>query len=84
MFKSYTYGIIHSDVNGDLGIGRKADDIICQKYGLILKPFESYIKKITKDGSYKRILNPIRITNIDRELFQLNTNTLSGMIPSSS
>ncbi|TXT61611.1 MAG: hypothetical protein BAJALOKI2v1_20064 [Promethearchaeota archaeon] len=29
LFKSYKYGIIHSDVNGDLGTGRKADDIIC-------------------------------------------------------
>jgi hypothetical protein len=84
LFKSYKYGIIHSDVNGDLGIGRKADDIICEKYGLSRKPFESYIQKITDDGSYRKILNPIRIRNIDKELFQLNTNNLSGMLPSSS
>jgi IS605 OrfB family transposase len=65
LFKSYIYGIIHSDVNADLGIARKADDLICQKYGLSVKPFESYIKKITRDGSYRKILNPIKIKNIE-------------------
>jgi len=65
LFRSYTYGIIHSDVNADLGIARKADDIICQKYGLSIKPFESYIRKINSDGSYRRILNPIKIKNIE-------------------
>jgi hypothetical protein len=65
LFKSYLYGIIHSDVNADLGIGRKADDLICQKYGLSSKPFESYIKKIRSDGSYRKILNPIKIKNIE-------------------
>ncbi|TXT58873.1 MAG: hypothetical protein BAJALOKI2v1_290029 [Promethearchaeota archaeon] len=83
-YKSYKYGIIHLDVNGNLGIGRKADEIICEKYGLFRKPFESYIKNITKNGSYKRILNLIRINNIEEELFQLNTNNLSEMVPSSS
>ncbi len=58
LFKSYIYGIIHSDVNADLGIGRKADDLICQKYGLSVKPFKSYIKKIRSDGSYRKILKP--------------------------
>ena len=65
LFKSYAYGIIHSDVNADLGIGRKADEIICQKYGLSTKPFESYIKKIRSNGLYRKILNPIRIKNIE-------------------
>jgi IS605 OrfB family transposase len=65
LFRSYIFGIIHSDVNADLGIGRKADDLICQKYGLSSKPFESYIKKIRIDGSYRKILNPIKIKNIE-------------------
>jgi len=65
LFKSYTYGIIHSDVSADLGIGRKADDLICRKYGLSTRPFESYIKKIRSDGSYRKILNPVKIKNIE-------------------
>jgi len=65
LFKSYTYGIIHSDVNADLGIARKADNLLCKKYGLSAKPFESYIKRIRSDGSYRKILNPIKIKNIE-------------------
>jgi hypothetical protein len=84
LFKSYKYGVIHSDVNADLGIGRKVDDIICKKYSLSMKPFESYIKKILNNGSYKRLLNPIKVKNIEKELFQMSGNSLSGMIHSSS
>jgi hypothetical protein len=65
LFKSYLNGIIHSDLNAALGIGRKADDLICQKYGFSTRPFESYIRKITSDGSYRKILNSIKIKNIE-------------------
>ena len=78
LFKSYLYGVIHSDVNADLGIGRKADDLICQKYALSSKPFESYIKMITRDGSYRKILNPIKIKNIEVSLSKYNSLVLSS------